>query len=198
MKKKNSQLVAQDTEKMLDVLAAMWPGQEEYMKTVMATKLSEHYGERWRDKEHCINCGALMRQYTFRHTKLSCSLLRKMANEVEASMAKGKSFSEANIVHIPSTRTLTSNEADAKTILRYLGLIAKYKKDKSQVKGMWVITSWGWSFLRGEPVLDEVTVWRKVIVERSQSTVTMREVFAGEAGDYEESHYTYSIQSGIL
>lgn len=143
MAKRIKRIVPQDMHHtMLEALASLWPEQEQgYMKHMIATKLAEHFGDRWKDMEHCINCGALMREYTFSPTKLACNALEKLAAEVERSMAMGNRFTLANQVHVPSMRSMTHNEADAGTILRYLGLIAKHKKDGKHVSGMWSITT---------------------------------------------------------
>lgn len=200
MAEKKIQYVAQEAHTtMLDALALLYPESErDYMKALFAQRLAEHFGDRWKDKKHCINCGSLMRQYSFTPTKIACRTLRKLGDYVRSQMAEGKSFTEANKIHIPSLKTLTHNESDACTILRYLGFTAKLKDGDNQISGMWVVTSWGWAFLRGEAMPAEVTIWRKKIVSRSERTITMREALAEEAEGYEELHYTYSQHEGAL
>lgn len=200
MRNKNTKVVEQETEKMLDVLATMWPGQEEYMKHVMATKLAEHYGDRWRDKKHCLNCKALMHQYTYTVNKTAARALMKYADAVGEEQSKGKTFTEANKLYLSGMHDrLTATETDQKTILRYHGLIAKVKVEGKHKDSLWAITRRGWAFLRGEPVQSSVTVWRGDIIERGDNVlVTIGEVLAEDASEWDGNHYAFAPHDGAL
>jgi len=198
--KDKKQIVPQETYKMLDVITEMWPEDErEYLIGLMATRLSDHYGERWKDKEHCLNCGALMRMYTYTINKTAARTLAKLAGVVRDRVAALKPFTEANKLYISGLHdVLTATETDQKTILRYHGLIAKVKEGGKHKDNLWAITRWGWAFLRGEAMSKSVTVWRGIIQERSPEMITIREALATEGTVWDNRHYDFAPHEGEL
>lgn len=192
-------IMPQQTEKMLDVIASMWVGQEDYMKHLMATRLSEHYGEAWKDREHCLNCGALMRAYTYTINKTAARTLMKLAAVVRQRMGEGKTFTEANKIYMSGLHdVLTATETDQKTILRYHGLIAKVKVEGVHKNSLWAITTWGWAFLRGEVTSKSVTVWRGIIQERSQEVINIRDALATDGTMWDNRYYGFATHEGGL
>lgn len=197
--KKEDKLQPQEVEKMLDVLSQLWPGQEEYMRQMMEFKLKEHYGEAWEDKEHCLNCDALMRIYTYKINATACRTLIKLADHVKGEMDKGKSFTEANKIYISGLHgKLTATQTDQKTILRYHGLIAKVKVAGQHKDSLWAITTWGWAFLRGEARSATVSVWRKEIKERSEQLITINDIIGQDGTIPDTRHYDFAPHEGNL
>lgn len=182
---------------MIDALLELWPeGDREHTRAVFLNRLAEYYGEAWKDKAHCLNCGALMYQYTYVMNATAARSLRKYADIVIEAMRSGKPFTEANKIYISGATNLTATETDQKTILRYHGLIAKYKENGTHIDSLWVITTWGWAFLSGKAMPKSVTVWRKRIVERSQELTNMRIALQSYAGDYDPEYYSMAIHDG--
>lgn len=129
------------------------------------------------DKTHCINCGAGMAEYTFEMSVLDGLLLQAMARSIKQSVSDGMPFTEANAVHVP-TLHISNTLRNRTTYASKLGLIAKHigPNDK-QIHGQWVITTRGWSALRGEQVPAYVKVFRGKILERTEETTSLAEIF---------------------
>lgn len=129
---------------------------------------SEFYGdEAWHDIAKCVNCNAGAAVYDFHIDYTDAMTMIKLGEQVRHRLDTGLSFTEANKIHISGLQgILTSTQIDRKTQLKYLGLIAKYKEDGKQKDSLWVITTWGYAFLRGETVFKTARVYRKEIVER--------------------------------
>jgi hypothetical protein len=131
------------------------------------------------DPAKCLNCDASMAEYIFAFSILDAFLLQAMAESVREKMTQGVPFTEANRIHVSSLKNTTSTVIDRKTIASKQGLIAKYLVDKKQVRGTWVITTAGWAALRGEPVQEWCRVWRGSILERSETKISIPQIFAG-------------------
>lgn len=201
--KRKKKIHEQDTEKMLDIIAAMWPEDDRgILKHQMAEALAQHYAERWRDREHCLNCRASMLEYTYTLNRTAARALIKYAAIVMAQRDRGMTFTEANKIYLQGAATpggtLSSTDNDQKTILRYHGLIAKVKQDGKQKDSLWAITRWGWAFLRGEVTHSRVTVWRGEITERSPDTTTIREALATDAELWNGKYYDFATHEGDL
>jgi len=130
-----------------------------------------------KDKTKCPNCDASMTQYVYNLNVLGTALVINMAKAVREATRAGKSFTEANIVHIP---TLPTSDAirHKTTHCAKLGLIAKYIKDGRQIKGMWVITKRGFAALKGEEIPNGIIVWRGRTIERPDNMTTFAKVRA--------------------
>ena len=129
-----------------------------------------------KDETHCINCGAGMMEYVFKFSVLDGLLLLGMAKLVK-ERSKTMSFTEANQIHLPTVIGLPYTLKSRQTINSKLGLIAKKTEAGRQKHGTWVITSRGWSALRGEPIQASVKVFRGQILERNEETTTIQAVF---------------------
>lgn len=144
---------------------------------------SEVIGEVRTDR--CVNCGANMLEQIFTFDCADALLLLEMGRVVHEARRSGKSFTEANKVHVPTLQTSHAIKCRTTQVSK-LGLIAKYKVRKSdgtmvQMPGTWVITSRGWEALSGKPVVRTVTVWRGEIQERSDVVITLREALQTNA-----------------
>ena len=138
--------------------------------------------KRWsslNSKTHCPNCKASMLEYIFVLDFHNALLLKKMGDAVRQNQKDGMAFTEANKIHVVSmeapdyTRHRTTQAAK-------LGLIAKVKLDGvHNRKEGWVITKRGFDALRGYGVPSWVKMWREEIIERSETRVTLDQVFAG-------------------
>lgn len=137
---------------------------------------------RWKslgDKTRCPNCKASMLEYIFVLDFHNALLLKKMGDAVSFNLNKGMEFTEANKIHVVSmdapdyTRHRTTQAAK-------LGLIAKVKLDGvHNRKEGWLITKRGFDALRGHGVPSWVKMWREEIIERSETRVTLQQVFEG-------------------
>jgi hypothetical protein len=159
-------------------------------------ELQRTFPELW-VKERCANCNASMQMYNYKVDVASLMLLNSMAKIFRSKMVGGKNFTEANKIHLTSeieSYTLISHQ----TITSKLGLIAKVRKadGKHDQKAGWLITRRGFDCLRGEKVPESVVVFRNKIEERSNSFVTMSEVFANyKKGEWKEDINGYSSSS---
>ena len=132
-----------------------------------------------KDETHCANCGASMSQYEYNLNVVDMALIIGMAKKIRKATKAGKNFTDANIIHVP---TLPVSDAVRHRTSRCakLGLIAKYRKDGQQEKGMWVITRRGFAALRGEEVPTGIIVWRGQTIERKENVTT----FTNEVSNY--------------
>lgn len=135
-------------------------------------------------KEHCANCNASMKVEVYRADVFTAILLLKTAEVVRHNVSKGMNFTEANMVHVPTLPT-TDAIRHRTTIARYLNYMQQPKTKRNS--GYWVITHWGWKALRGDPVPHEVKIFRKKLVERSDSTTTLAGMFRDYEGRVEQS-----------
>lgn len=129
------------------------------------------------DKTKCINCGASMAEYLYPVTIFEALLLYSMAQKVREKVDKGVAFTEANVTHVPSLDNASYTVKSRTGFASKLGIIAKHKKDGKHVSGQWAITTRGWQALRGMPIPKEVKVFRAQILERTEETITLAEVF---------------------
>ena len=129
------------------------------------------------DEEECPNCGASMAEYTVNLDRFDALLLIAIGKAVRRSIKKGVPFKEANKVHVQTLGDADYTTKSKTTQCSKLGLIAKVKGEGGkQVPGMWLITSRGFSALRGDPVPKKVVVFRGKIQERTEETTTIAEV----------------------
>lgn len=160
------------------------------------------FGTVWDEPETCFNCQARMFQYTYTLGFIHARAMMKLAKEVQRKMATTRcSFTEANRIHISGLAgVLTPTEIDQKTQLKYLGLIAKVKdEDGKQKDSLWSITTWGFSFLRNDPVPASVTVWRKEVKYRSEAKTTLSAILSDagtSAGAEGFTPYEYEVHAG--
>lgn len=136
--------------------------------------------EKWKslkDETHCPNCKASMRSYRFEFDMPNASMLIAMARVIRENMKHSVTFTEANKVHVQSMPNPTYAMKSRTTQMAKLGLIAPYIKNKKHVAGTWVITSRGWDALADKPVPKWVESFRNKITERSEETITIKEVF---------------------
>lgn len=131
-----------------------------------------------KDKEHCPNCAAGMIQNVYTADLHTGLLLYKAAQEVQLAVKKGKPFTEANLVHVPTlVHSQGATEATTKNVAISQYLNFMHQPDSKKRTGFYVITTWGWKALAGEPVPKWVKVWRGEIVERSTETTTLKQMF---------------------
>lgn len=149
--------------------------------------LKAHVMQVWKglsDKTTCPNCSENMTEYVHKLDFFNALLLKEMGDVVFKKVKEGKTFSEANAVHVVS-QDFHDCVRHRTTQCRTLGLIAKVKKEggtHDREKG-WLITKRGFAALRGEQVPAEVTVFRNNIEERTDITTTLDEVFNSYKGE---------------
>lgn len=141
----------------------------DYLRAVLITNFPE-----LKDKSTCANCGASMEISLYSPDILDALLLLKIAEEVRNRMKKGMSFTEANLVHVPTLLT-TDGIRHRTTRCSYLNYI-KQPKEVSNT-GNWLITQWGWKALRGEPVPKTVRYFRGKLIDRGEETITLSGMF---------------------
>ena len=132
------------------------------------------------DKSKCANCGASMKEYTYFFDAWDANLLIAMARMVRDNIrSRNLTFTQANQIMVPELGVRHSVKCRT-TKASKLGLVVELRSTatKRRVPGVWVITRRGWDALRGERVPSKVRVWRKLIEERFEETVTIAEVFA--------------------
>lgn len=130
----------------------------------------EGYGKR----DICFNCGYHMKIAVYTAGIMQGLLLMRMAEAVAKAKAGGKTFTEANCIHIPSLIT-TDGIRHSITQASYLNLVAQPKK--SSQSGHWAITSRGWAALTGKPIPKYAKYWRGELIERSEEMTTLSEMF---------------------
>lgn len=133
----------------------------------------------------CLNCGGNILEQIFTFDCLDALLLLAMGREVREQARKGRGFTEANAVHVPSLDASLAVRCRT-TMCSKLGLVAKLKKKNRegkevQIPGTWAITSRGWAALRGERVPRKVVVWHGKIQERPDETTTLGEALRTHA-----------------
>jgi len=131
---------------------------------------NDKYGRR----EECFNCDRSMQITEYTAGIVEGLLILAMAREVREKQRNGATFTEANLTHIP---TLGTTDAIRHAITRasYLGIVAQPPKIRNS--GHWVITSWGWKLLRGEPIPRSVKYWEGQLIGRSEETTTLSAMF---------------------
>lgn len=126
------------------------------------------------DPTKCPNCGRGMEVNVYKADIHNALFLLAMGREVNANIEKGMSFTDANKVHAPSLRV--SNTVSKRiTQCDYLGFVKQ--PENLRRTGYWVITTWGFKALRGEPVPAWVKYWNGKLIERSEATITLGAMF---------------------
>lgn len=125
-----------------------------------------------KDRSHCPNCEASMKEYVYTFDAWDALLVNAMAKVIRDKVRKGVPFTEANKVRIPELDAPHSVRCRT-TKASKLGLVAAVTSGKRRVAGTWLITRRGWDALKGERVPMKVRVWRGRIEERFEETITM-------------------------
>lgn len=126
------------------------------------------------DHSKCGGCGRSMKISLYEADLLDALLILKMAQQVKKHLREGKTFTEANKVHIP-TLDATQGILKRQTKCDYLGLIKQ--NDNWRYTGYWCLTHWAWKALRGEPIPRAVKYWEGHILGRSKATTTLGQMF---------------------
>jgi len=136
------------------------------------------------DQTKCPNCNENMTEYVHKLDFFNALLLKHMGDAVAKGMREGKTFQDANQVHVVS-QDFHDCERHRTTQCRTLGLIAKVKNEdgKHDREKGWLITTRGFKALKGYRVPSEVTVFRNNIEERTGLTTTIDEVFTNYKGE---------------
>lgn len=128
-----------------------------------------------RDREHCANCGRGMKIQVYRADLHAALFLLAMARMVRQNVKDGMTFTEANMVHVPSLE-VTNAISKHITHCDYLGLVKQSEKMRNT--GYWSITSWGWKALRGERIPAYAKYWAGKLIGRAETeTVTLAQMF---------------------
>lgn len=174
--------------KLWDFLARLYAQHPDVFRNAdLLRKEVERVWPALRDPSACPNCSENMLMYPVRFDYHKAQLLIQMAREVHENLDNGKSFTEANQVHVVSMRG-SDAVRHATSQARTLGLIAKVTtvEGKHDTKKGWLITRRGWAALRNEPVPAEVMVFRNRIVEVDGApeapTTTLGEVMSKSGG----------------
>jgi hypothetical protein len=130
----------------------------------------EGYGKR----DKCYNCSRSMKISVYRADILDALLIIAMAKQVKSNMLEGKTFTEANSIHIP---TLEATQATQKRFTKcdYLGLIKQPEQWRGS--GYWLLTGWAWKALKGESIPRSVKYWEGKLIGRGEETTTLAEMF---------------------
>lgn len=125
--------------------------------------------------DNCEHCGAKLKKYIYPILPVQVSALQKFYNTV---LEKNE-----NCVHLQVDMDGTDNELGRSersnwTMLRFHGLVAKYRQDDgSQLRGYWLLTKRGAEFLKGElSIPRSVEVYRNKVVGHSEDVVNVNEV----------------------
>ena len=146
----------------------------DYMMATLAANI-----QGFDNKTKCLNCGASMAQYVYEVSVLDALLLYGMAKEVVERTGRMQ-FTQANMIHVPSSDKITYTAKNRTGYTSKLGLIAKVMgPNKKQVPGTWAITARGWAAMRGEAIPQSVVVFRKQIIDRPGAMTTLKTVFNG-------------------
>lgn len=127
-----------------------------------------------KDHSRCPNCEASMKIDLYSPDVLDGLLLIEIGKAVKENIAKGMSFTEANIIHVPTLPT-TDAIRHRTTRCSYLNYIKQ--PDGIKNSGRWVLTSWGWQALKGYPVPKTVRYFRGKLVDRGEEKITLTEMF---------------------
>lgn len=126
-------------------------------------------------ESECFGCGRSMKVSLYEADVLDALLVLGMAKVVQANLAKGMPFTEANKVHIPTLK-MPQGVLKRQTKCDYLGFVKQ--QDAWRYTGYWCLTSWAWKALRGEEVPRAVKYWEGNILGRSKATTTLAQMFA--------------------
>lgn len=128
------------------------------------------YGKR----DECFNCKRSMKITVYTADLHDALLILAMGREVHRNLDKGLDFTNANKIHLP---TLVASHATIKrnTKCDYLGFVKQ--PDNWRGTGYWLLTSWAFKALRGDRVPRSVKYWEGKMIERSDETTTLSEMF---------------------
>lgn len=126
------------------------------------------------DKTKCPNCGRGMEVNVYKADINNALFLLAMGRAVNENLEKGLPFTEANKIHAPSL-PVSNTVSKRITQCDYLGFVKQ--PDALRRTGYWVITSWGFQALRGDPVPASVKYWNGKLIERSERTITLGAMF---------------------
>lgn len=149
------------------------PGLAKELDRLHATVAASAEGYGKRDK--CFNCKRSMKVTVYTADLHDALLLLAMARQVRLQLHEGLSFTAANRVHIPTLRA-THATLKRNTKCDYLGLIKQ--PEKIHGSGYWVVTSWGWAALRGDPIPKSAKYWEGHLLGRSTETTTLAQMFS--------------------
>lgn len=127
-----------------------------------------------RDRSKCVGCERSMKITAYEADLHDALLIYAMSQKVKENLRAGIDFTNANKVHIP---TLEATQATLKrqTKCDYLGLIKQPENWRGS--GFWLLTNWGYKALRDEPIPDTAYYWEGNFLGRSDTTITMGEMF---------------------
>lgn len=132
-----------------------------------------HQIEGFDDEKTCINCSANMAAYVYEVDVQNCLLVKEMAEVVETRMhQENLGFTAANKIKVNKDRAISHSSKTRTGQAHMLGLIAKAGD------AQWSVTTRGYALLRNEPVPAWVVVFREEIIERTEQTVRISDVFS--------------------
>lgn len=126
------------------------------------------------DTARCGGCERSMKITVYEADLHDALLILAMARQVREAIYKGKPFTEANKVHIP-TLAATNATLKRQTKCDYLCLIKQPEAWRGS--GYWVLTRWAWQALRGEPIPRAAKYWEGHLLGRSETTTTLTQMF---------------------
>jgi hypothetical protein len=148
-------------------------------------------------KEDCANCQASMVEYWYHLDFLNALFLKLLGDIISERLKQGIPFSEANKIHVPSMDKANYAVKSRTNQTSKLGLVAKYKEDKVQVGGMWLITKRGFKALAGAKVPESVKVFRNEIIGYGEKEVTLQEVFRNSDSVYKNKVEDYKVSEWV-
>lgn len=133
-------------------------------------KIAEH------NDGHCTTCGQTIKIYTHKVNAKHARILRAMADRTNETQNRQVNFNDIDLAFA---------EHSQRTKMRQHGLIAKYKEDGRHVASTWVITTKGWSFLKGDPIPAKVIVYNNQVLGHEPETITINRLMDDDI-HYEE------------
>lgn len=127
------------------------------------------------DKSICGGCDRSMKITLYEAGLCDALLVYAMAKEVNSRLRAGMEFTEANNVYLPGL-DIRDVIKKRQTKCDYLGLIKQ--SEKMSGKGNWVLTTWTWRALKGEPFPKKVKYWEGKILGRSTEMTTLSGIFS--------------------
>lgn len=124
--------------------------------------------------EACFNCRRSMKVTGYTADLHDALLILAMAREVKKNMLRGMTFTEANMVHLPTLK-VSNATLKRQTKCDYLGLVKQ--SDKWRGSGYWCLTAWAWKALRGEEIPRTANYWEGKLISRSVETTALATMF---------------------
>lgn len=129
----------------------------------------------------CTHCHHSINIYSYPINKVMVAFLRSMARATDETGSREVDVEKVSVIHHERTQI---------TKLRVHGLIAKVKDaDGHHRARMWLITSKGWDFLRGQEIPRKVIIYNNQVIGHSPETVTIGRIDGGSA-EYESKGIT--------